>query len=481
MNVRNWKTRFSRALLAMLLVSGTSAFAAVTEDDSDGSGVDTYDLSGGGVSAGLTAATRAGTSVTNDALVDFEVNGTAQNTVDTSSNGGTGPATFEVDRLVDVDVSERSGDQNSATAGGTGVMSWSVTNESNDDVDLFLRVEQITADVFGLGTAQVTNASTVNTVCIDGNSDNDCDDGGDTTLSATGGIYLLVGDDGTNDLTPGTAVTITVTFDVDADAENGEYDSFVLAAGVGSDLDGTRITSDDNGNQVPPDGAGSGTDNADIATGAGAVQNVFADAAGTDAVDFTDGSIAAAGEAFDGQHSDRDQFEIDVAVITVTKVSEVVWDPVTGLKYDLSDDTNSRATFDTGTTVATPHAIPGAVVQYTITVENDASAGAPAEEVTLSDDLPDEVQAGNVEGISLLDSTNQTCDSSTATGLAGTGGTCETGTNPGTLLDETIVTDCAGTETTQAVADPISATVATGAVECDPGDSGTVVYYMTVP
>ena len=482
MSTKYWKRQgIPRVFLAALVVFGAPAFAA--EGDSGG-GATTFDLSGGGVlGAGDTTATAANTTVTNDALLDYDVGGVAQNQIAASDAGQGGAATFLVDRLVDVNVT-RVGSTKSVGPGGTVGLTFDVTNESNDDTTaLYLRAVQSTNDLDSLGTAQVTTASTVGTVCIDGNANGQCGDGGDTALTATGGVFELTAADNA----PGTAVRIVVEVTTDLGAANGEYDTFVLAAGVGSGGAGNQFETDDNGRSVP--GTAAGTDTADDPA---VVENVFGDATGSDAVDISAGSIENAGTGgtpaggadLDGQHSAQDQLQIAAAQLTVSKTSEVIYDPIEGLACDLATlnaGGTDYADCDTTTPVVTPNNLPGAIVRYTITVSN-ATGAAAAEDVTITDNLPPEVGTGNVEADSQLDSTVITCDGAAATGLAGNGGTCS-GT-PESYLDNMVITDCDGTISATALTDPISELVAdtTGsAVTCDADESATIVYYVTIP
>ena len=94
------------------------------------------------------------------------------------------------------------------------------------------------------------------------------------------------------------------------------------------------------------------------------VDTVFADEAG-------DTDIAR-----DAQHSDTDAFLVQSAVLTVTKTLAVVADPVNG--------------------VTNPKAIPGAYIEYTVTVLNAGGAGAGATNVTLTDDLTTEIGNGTL-------------------------------------------------------------------------------------
>lgn len=453
MNLRHMKRQFSRALLATLLVSSGAVFAA----DSGGAST-VFDLTGGGISASGSSPI-AGTTVVNDAALDYAVGGVDQTAILASASGG--EASFVVDRLIDVNVT-RVGSTKSAAPGGVANLLFDVTNQSNDSLDLFLRAVQISADVDTLGTTQVTTASTVGTMCIDVDTSGDCN-AGDVDLVPSGGVFLVP----SGQLTPGVSVRIVVPVTTSLTAVNGEFDSFVLAAGVGA---GSQIETDTNGSSVP--GTAAGTDNADDP---GVVEDVFGDAAGTDAVDISAGTVVASpGVVVDGQHSARDQLQINAAELTISKVSEVIWDPVSGLKCNLdfaNDGTEDYALCDTSALVSTPNAIPGAIVRYTITVSN-ATGAATAETVSITDTVPPEVAVGNVEANSGLDAA--ACGG--ATGLAGTGGTC-TG-SPESYLDLVVATACG--DTIDALA---ASTLGTGVSlgSCDADQTGTVVYYVTIP
>ncbi|MBE9504777.1 MAG: hypothetical protein IME96_11445, partial [Proteobacteria bacterium] len=88
------------------------------------------------------------------------------------------------------------------------------------------------------------------------------------------------------------------------------------------------------------------------------VQTVFADAQGSD---------TANDAATDGIHSSQDDYVVASAILTVTKTAVTHWDPFNG-------NTN-------------PKAIPGAYIQYTITVANAAGATANAQLTTITDTL----------------------------------------------------------------------------------------------
>jgi uncharacterized repeat protein (TIGR01451 family) len=104
----------------------------------------------------------------------------------------------------------------------------------------------------------------------------------------------------------------------------------------------------------------------------------------------------------DGAFSDTGTYTVAGAVVTVAKSSRVVSDPVNG--------------------TSNPKAIPGATVEYCITVANAAGAAASATDVAVSDDLPFDV---TFVANSIFVNGDATCANGTA------GGTFSTGTGPG--------------------------------------------------
>jgi len=102
--------------------------------------------------------------------------------------------------------------------------------------------------------------------------------------------------------------------------------------------------------------------------GIATMETVFGDPAGTQ-----DGDASLFGdETFDAQHSDDNSYTIASAVITVTKVSKVIYDPI-NLDEAITSNPNG------------PKAIPGAYIQYTITIDNDALSPVSADLTTLAD------------------------------------------------------------------------------------------------
>lgn len=147
------------------------------------------------------------------------------------------------------------------------------------------------------------------------------------------------------------------------------------------------------------------TANAHAGGGAGAlggelVATPGANTTGVDTVLF-DGAGDVDG-ANDGAFSDTGIYEVAGALVTVAKSSRVVSDPVNG------EGPNAKA-------------IPGATVEYCITVSNDTGA-ATATDVSVTDDLPFDVSYDAVFGIYV--NGNATCTSGTP------GGNFSPGTGP---------------------------------------------------
>ncbi|MEO5566241.1 MAG: hypothetical protein ABIR05_06245 [Luteimonas sp.] len=277
---------------AILIVGGQQAFAA--------------DL-----------GTNAGTTVNNTATVSYTVNSVAQTAI--ANNPA---ASFKVDRKINVTVAS-DGNVN-VTPKATGqVLTYTVTNTTNDTMDFALAATNGTGDNF--------DPSSVNVFVESG---------------ATVGYQ--VGED-------------TATF-IDELAEDASKKVYVVS--TIPDVNGTTIIDGGTGELVLTATAhAGGTAGGTIGTLAAndsasaddkdVVQNVWADAAGaSDAV--TDGKFSAAAH-----------YTIAAAKVAVNKASFVLWDPVN--------------------LYTKPKAIPGAIMVYCIEVKN--TGGTAATSVSISDPL----------------------------------------------------------------------------------------------
>jgi uncharacterized repeat protein (TIGR01451 family) len=277
-----------------------------------------------GASPALASGVRAGTSVTNNVTVTYQVGGVAQNEISAAD-------TFTVDRKVDVTVTEVGTATTQVSPGQiAAVTTFQVTNLANATLDFNL--SPVAQQVGGTGPRGGTDNFNVNNTRI----------------------YADANGNGTYD--PGVDVLVTFLDELEADQSQVV---FVL-----SDIPLGRVSGDVAVVTLTATGRESGTGGT---LGAVLIQTNGANTAGVDTV-FTDGAGATDGSR-DAAFSARDDYTVSAAALTVTKTSKIISDPFNNL-------TN-------------PKLIPGAVVEYCITVAN-AAGGAPANNVTLSDSLPSE-------------------------------------------------------------------------------------------
>ncbi|QJB68062.1 hypothetical protein [Parasphingorhabdus halotolerans] len=280
-----------------------------------------------GATPAFAVGTDAGVPITNSVNITYNVGGAAQTPPPVASD------TFVVDRKVNLLVQRFDAIDTPVAPNQTGAaVAYTVTNLTNDTIDVILSAEQTGGDDF-----DSTGAFTYYT---DVNQDGLLD-GGDTIL-ASGVIDNLAED---------AIAYILVTSNIPTNNSsasplaNGETGDVILIGQAANAATGTAF-SDDAGN----------------VNAAGTVQNVFADADGPGSTDVA-GATALLG---DGRHSAIDTYVVDTATLSVAKTSVILWDPING-------STN-------------PKAIPGAIVQYCIAVSN-ASTTVAATNVAISDSI----------------------------------------------------------------------------------------------
>jgi len=274
----------------------------------------------------LAAGTRAGTTISNTVIVNYNVSGNAQNAVEATDS-------FTVDQRVNLTVTAITTPVTVSPNQADRVLAFDVTNLGNLTADLAL-----TTALRGGTAANISNIRIYR----------DLD--GDRVLDAAevtaGEITFL--DEVAEDAT----VAVLVVSDIGINAVNGDtFDVALTAAahesGTAGSL-GSRILATSGANQV------------------NAVDNVLFDGQGV-----SDGLN-------DGAFSAQGRYTVSGAVLAVAKTSRVVSDPVNG--------------------ATNPKAIPGATIEYCITVANAAGA-ATAAGVNLLDDLPVDVAYSAAFGI----------------------------------------------------------------------------------
>lgn len=256
------------------------------------------------------------------------------NQPDVNSNA----ANFVVDRRVLLTVAEVGGAYTDVTPGGVEqVLTFTVTNDTNATLDFRLTATQ---DASGTTEAHggTDDFDVTPVVIVDSNGNGVFDTGVDTES------YL-------DEIAEGDTLTVFIVSTIPFGQANGNTSGLTLTA-------------------IAAEPGTAGTLGGDVAQTAiaetpGSIDTVFGDVAGD-----TDANR-------DGQHSDDDAYRVVTATLAVTKTSTVVSDPFNG------------------TTL--PKRIPGAVVEYCITVQNTGSADATS--VVLTDVLttqPVTFQAGSL-------------------------------------------------------------------------------------
>lgn len=285
------------------------------------------------------ATTTAGTSISNTATVNYQVGGVAQ-------TPGSATATFKVDDKVIITVthSDASYSTTNTQPGSTkAVLTFKVENDGNANQDVYLSAVNMaagTADPFG-GTSDA--AITTSAVY----SDSGC------TTPETKLTNLAPGS--------GSAATVYVCSTIPSSATDGEIAVVGLLTQVGAANGSTFY--EQNGTSYSDDSATTwdGTQ----------TQIIFAEPAS---------AHAATGDAaaYDGYSSDLDAFKVQAAELTITKTAAVMTDPVN------CATPGSSASCGAGKL----HAIPGAVMQYTITIANASTASSNATGISVVDGLP---------------------------------------------------------------------------------------------
>lgn len=282
----------------------------------------------------LAAGTVAGTDIDNLAVVDYVVNGVNQTDIESSPTGNSTPGagngvvtTFVVDNRVDFTLLQVGSANTTVNPDQLNAfVAFTLTNTGNSPQDFRMTVAQLALNEAANG--ELDSGVDMNNLRI---------------RVANGGGAPVLGDlDYADELAPDASVTVYVFADadtipalVDGDIANLELTATVAEAGVGSTLGADLV--DDFGNADDPN----------------AVDIVFADG----------------GALGDGIESDRDGFTVQSAGLTVMKTATLISDPFNG--------------------TTNPKAIPGAIIEYVITVTNAGTL--TAEDVVIADMLSTDV------------------------------------------------------------------------------------------
>jgi uncharacterized repeat protein (TIGR01451 family) len=277
------------------------------------------------------AGTLANTSIDNRATVSYSVGSVAQTPIESSPTGNSTPGagngastSFVVDNRIDLTVTELSGGPTVTSPGATGaVTAFLLTNTGNAAQAFQLSAAQLTGGTV-FGNTDNTDVTNPLAVFVDANGNGIYEPGTDTATAVTS-------------LAADASVTVFVVANVPLTVTNGQFASVRLTARAAVDGAPGTLAAETVGAETP-----------------GAVDVVFGDGAGV-------GDAAR-----DGAFGADDQYQIQSAALTIAKTSTVVSDPFNG--------------------TSSPRAIPGAVVEYAITMTNTGTV--PATGVTLVDPIP---------------------------------------------------------------------------------------------
>ena len=270
----------------------------------------------------LAQGTAPGTDITNQATLNYAVGGVGQTAIPSNIT------TFKVDRLVRVTVAEVGAAPTSALLNTNAVTTFTVTNTGNlAQAYTLVGADTAAGQTVTLGILYTDNLALPGCLSF-------VESGGTAGYQPAQDTAAAI-----TTLAPGIGVTVYVVCPIPNTATIGQVAVVSLTATTaetaGCIANGTGCV-------------------ATVATGAdlglGAVDIVFGDAAGSD-------------DALrDGKHSARDAYVIAAPTLAVTKTQSILCDPVN---------------FTT-----TPRAIPGAYVQYQITVANTGTSSATLTNIT---------------------------------------------------------------------------------------------------
>lgn len=274
-----------------------------------------------------------------------------------------------VDRKINLTMTEVGSTTTQVSPGQSGaVLTYSVTNTSNATLDFKLVATQQSGTTAAHGGTDSFNVTSVS-IYRDSNGNGTYDSGTDTLVT-----YI-------DELAADASQTVFVVADIPLGLANGAVAGVVLTAtvheGGGTGSQGAALT----------ETTGSNTSGMDT---------VFADGAG-----FTDSARSA-------DYSAADDYTVFAPTLTLSKTATVIDDPVNG--------------------TTNPKLVPGATVQYCISVAN-AAGGATASNVAISDSLPAEVTYVSAYGIKL----NGTVSGGVCQTDGTSGGSYSSGTVSGTL------------------------------------------------
>lgn len=278
--------------------------------------------------------TDAGTPIDNVATVEYQVNTVPQTVIESSPTGNSTPGvgngtdtSFLVDNRIDFTLVEEGGIATPVSPGETGVVTtFRLTNTGNAPQDFALTANNLAAGTVVFGGDADNQEMNALQAFADTNGDGVYSPGTDEAF-----VDSLTNDPGT---TAANEILVFIVGTVPPDAIDGQFANVSLTA--------QAATAGSSGADIATETTGGNTALVDI---------VFGDA----------------GE--DNSETAEDSYAIASAALTVTKAAAIISDPFNG--------------------TTDPLYVPGAIVEYTITVTNGGTSSA--EQVNVSDTLTAEL------------------------------------------------------------------------------------------
>lgn len=287
----------------------------------------------------LAAGTASGTSISNIATIDFNVSGVPQPQI--SSDGGT-PTAFLVDTKVDMTMTTVDVAAITAAPGSSGnVLTFTVTNTGNATHDFSLAAIDLAGGLAAFGGSDNKNASAVSIFVESGGTSN----------------YQAAQDTATHidELAADATATVYIVSNFDFTVINNDIASYHLQATVRASTGDAAL-------------GGVIAANSGAVDTPGSIDIVFADGIGSSATPADD-------TTYDGKFTSQSDYKISSATMTATMTTNVISDP-------FNNTTN-------------PKAIPGAVIEYTVQVDN-AVGGTTVDNVTVVVNLNADIVAGRL-------------------------------------------------------------------------------------
>ena len=303
--------------------------------------------------------TAAGTNVENTFTLSYST-GTATKTITNepgaTGDNGDGTTDFTVDRLVNVTVT---GTTTTGILPGSDdqTVTFSVTNNGNGSQGYLLEFEQDNDAGDDFDTEAANNNLDIQ-YYVDPDADGLCDEASPTLTTYTAGSSVPAAPTG---LPADATLCVVVTQDIPATASDGETSDISLLASTTAVGSTTEVT-------------------ADTTNTIGGEEVVLGDAQGTHSGDDA---------TPDGDHSAVSTFTVGAANVTAAKSVNVI-------DTDGAGCTTAPTAVSAATT--TEFAVPGACVEYVITVTNTGSQDA--NNVNIADVLPPEVDFASYAALS---------------------------------------------------------------------------------